>query len=93
MKETLKEVYMYLLGALIVALCFFLAYLLLFTPIPETNKEILTVALGLILAWGGLIVNYFFGTSKSSNDKTKIMAGVSERTEESKTKIVEEVIK
>lgn len=74
MKETIKEIYMYLLGAVVVALCFFLAYLLIFSPIPETNKDIITVAFGLILGWGGAVVGYFFGTSKSSNDKTKIIA-------------------
>lgn len=74
MKDWIKEFYMYILGAFVVALCFFLAYLLIFTPIPEGNKDILTVAFGLILAWGGSVVGYFFGTSKSSSDKTKIIA-------------------
>ena len=74
MKETIKEIYMYLLGAIVVALCFFLAYLLIFTPIPDSNRDIVTVAFGLILGWGGAVVGYFFGTSKSSSDKTKIIA-------------------
>ena len=70
----IKEVYMYLLGAVVVALCFFLAYLLIFTPIPESNRDIVTVAFGLILSWGGAVVGYFYGSSKSSSDKTKIIA-------------------
>jgi len=72
--EKIKEVYMYLLGAVVVALCFFLAYLLIFTPIPESNRDIVTVAFGLILSWGGAVVGYFYGSSKSSSDKTKIIA-------------------
>jgi len=72
--EKIKEVYMYLLGAVVVALCFFLAYLLIFTPIPDSNRDIVTVAFGLILSWGGAVVGYFYGSSKSSSDKTKIIA-------------------
>jgi uncharacterized membrane protein YjfL (UPF0719 family) len=72
--EKIKEIYMYLLGAFVVALCFFLAYLLIFTPVPESNQGIVNVAFGLVLGWGGAVVGYFFGTSKSSAEKTKMIA-------------------
>ena len=74
MKETIKEIYMYILGALVVALCFFLAYMLIYIAVPDVNRSIVDVAFGLILGWGGAVVNYFFGTSKGSSDKTKIIA-------------------
>lgn len=74
MKEWIKEVYMYILGAFVVTLCFFLVYLLISIAVPESNRSIIDVAFGLILGWGGAVVNYFFGTSKGSSDKTKIMA-------------------
>lgn len=74
MKDWVKEIYMYILGAFVVALCFFLAYMLLITTVPESNRDIVNIAFGIILGWGGLVVSYFFGTSKSSNDKTKIIA-------------------
>jgi len=77
MKDWIKEVYMYILGAFVVALCFVLTYLLIMVAIPAENQNIVTVAYGIVLGWGGLIVGYFFGTSKSSNEKTKIMAEVS----------------
>lgn len=71
--DKIKEVYMYLLGAVVITLCFFLAYLLIFTPIPDNNRDIITVAFGLILGWGGAVVGYFYGSSKSSSDKTKLL--------------------
>ena len=74
MREWIKEVYMYLLGAFVVSLCFFLSYLLIFTQVPEANRSIIEVAFGIVLGWGGLVVGYFFGTSKSSADKTKMMS-------------------
>ena len=72
--EKIKEVYMYLLGALVITASFFLAYLLIFTPVPDANRSIVDVAFGLVLGWGGAVVGYFFGSSKSSSDKTKIIA-------------------
>lgn len=82
MKAIIKDFYMYLLGAVVIALCFFLAYMLIITAVPESNRDIVTVAFGIILGWGGLVVGYFFGTSKSSSDKTQIMAGVSAKEAE-----------
>lgn len=81
MPNWIKELYMYLLGSIVVALCFFLAYLLIFTAVPETNRSIIDVAFGIVLGWGGAVVGYFFGTSKSSSDKTKLLAnGNSDKT-------------
>lgn len=32
-------------------------------PIPEGNREPLLLALGVVLGWGGTVVNYEFGSS------------------------------
>ena len=85
MKDWIKEIYMYILGAIVVALCFFLAYLLIFTAVPETNRSIVDVAFGLILGWGGSVVSYFYGTSKGSSDKTKILANGTKDVEKDNT--------
>lgn len=36
---------------------------LFFVPIPEGNREPLMLALGIVLGWGGTVVNYEFGSS------------------------------
>lgn len=72
--EKAKEVYMYVLGAVVVVGGFVLAYLIIFNPVPEANRSILDVAFGLVLGWGGAVVGYFYGSSKSSADKTQLLS-------------------
>ena len=36
---------------------------LYFVPIPESNREPLLLALGLVLGWGSTVVGYEFGSS------------------------------
>ncbi len=44
-----------------------------FKGFPEANKEILNALLGILSAAQLQIMNYYFGSSKSSNDKTEVM--------------------
>lgn len=71
--QNLKEVYMYLLGALIVAGFFLLLYLLVYQAVPELNKDILNIVVGALIGMAGNVVNYFFGSSKGSADKTELL--------------------
>ncbi len=36
---------------------------LFFVPVPETNREPLLLALGLVLGWGSTVIGYEFGSS------------------------------
>lgn len=68
-----KEIYMYALGALIV-IGFFVILLVIFRKVmPIENKEIGLLVIGALVAKFGDVVNYFFGSSKGSADKTEIM--------------------
>lgn len=71
--QTIKEVYMYLLGALIVAGFFLLLYLLVYQAVPELNKDILNIVVGALIGMAGNVVNYFFGSSKGSADKNELL--------------------
>jgi uncharacterized membrane protein YccC len=51
-----------LLGGLAGMFCLF------FVPIPAGNREALLLALGLVLGWGGCVINYEFGSSPAGRN-------------------------
>jgi len=68
MKEGTKEVYMYVLGGIVVVgLLAVIAYKLY----AGLDAQLET---GALISGFTIIIGFFFGSSKSSNDKTKIMA-------------------
>lgn len=71
--KTTKEIYMYALGALIVIAFFITIYFLVKIPMPVSNKDLLLIVIGALVAKFGDVVAYFFGSSKSSADKTEMM--------------------
>jgi len=71
--KTAKEIYMYVLGALIVICFFIVVATLLFISMPEKNTAILLVLLGALSAKFSDVIGYFFGSSKSSSDKNELL--------------------
>lgn len=69
-----KEFFMYGLGAMIVLGFFALLIVLIFKPLQSDNKDLLNLSIGSLLAAFGTIVGYFYGSSKSSQEKTEIIA-------------------
>ncbi len=68
-----KEIYQYILGAIVIAGGFMLTYLLIFHEAPMGSREILSIAFGVILGKVGTVIDYFFGSSKGSTDKTEAL--------------------
>jgi 4-hydroxybenzoate polyprenyltransferase len=68
-----KERFMYFLGGMIVSLSFIILVLLVFYPLPEGNKDVVNISLGTFIGMAVTVVAYFFGSSKSSADKTELM--------------------
>ena len=68
-----KDLFMYILGGLIVAAFFCLLALLVFNGIPEQNESLLNIAIGSLLAGFSTVVAYFYGSSKGSSDKTEMI--------------------
>lgn len=75
MQQHNKERFMYILGGGIVGLFVLVLIILVFQPLPERNHDIINIALGSLSTMAGGVVGYFFGSSKSSADKTEILAG------------------
>jgi drug/metabolite transporter (DMT)-like permease len=73
MDSKTKERFMYILGGFVVGISAGVVCLLVFTPIPPDNKDIVNIALGTLLGMAVTVVGYFFGSSKSSADKTELL--------------------
>jgi hypothetical protein len=70
MKTELKEIFMYVLGGLIVIGFFLMLYFLVKENIYEST---INLAIGALIAAFGTIVGYFYGSSKGSADKNELL--------------------
>lgn len=68
-----KEIYMYVLGAMIVLGIFILTWFFLYKEMPIGNKDIMLMLIGAMLAKFSDVVAYFFGSSKGSTDKNDLL--------------------
>jgi hypothetical protein len=64
---------MYVLAGVVVVGFFAVVGILFFVDIPEGSKEVAFMLLGVLGAQFGAVCNYFFGSSKSSADKTQML--------------------
>lgn len=68
-----KDVYQYVLGAAIGVMLCILLYLLFTVDIPQANMNILLLIIGALISSFTTVVQYYFGSSKGSADKEKIL--------------------
>ena len=68
-----KEIYMYALAAIFIIGYFILIGLILTMVIPEQNKDIALMLFGTLTAGVSLILGYFFGSSRGSEEKNKLL--------------------
>lgn len=69
-----KDIAIYILAGLIVIGFFALLTLLLFRTLPEDSSGVIFMLFGALSAAFGAVVQYFFGSSQSSSDKTALLA-------------------
>ena len=75
MEPRTKEVYMYILGGVLVLAIMAFAACLIFFKIPDANKDMVNIVLGAFIGAFLTVVGYYFGSSKSSADKTALLQG------------------
>jgi hypothetical protein len=85
----MSEKVMLCLGVAAVSIGAILVVMLFFIPIPQENKSLVDVSLGLVLGWGGAVIQFYFGSSKGSADKTVAMNETAKRLAEVEPKKVE----
>jgi hypothetical protein len=73
MMEKIKDIAGYVLAGLIVTGFFILLYMLIRDSVPEGNRDILHIVVGSLVGSFGTVVQYFFGSSMGSKEKTKLM--------------------
>ncbi len=69
--KKISEIYMYVLGALVIIGFFVLLVMLLYVDVPAGNIQILNIVVGALIGSFTSIVGYYFGSSKGSKDKTQ----------------------
>jgi biotin transporter BioY len=61
----------FVLGAAVMAVGAFLVVALMFVPVPAGNRDFVYTLTGLLLGWGGAVVQFYFGTSEGSVAKSE----------------------
>ena len=69
----MKELYMYILASVIVVGFFVLTGILMFVTLPAGSNNVVNLLFGGLVAGFATVLNYFFGSSKSSADKTALL--------------------
>lgn len=63
----------HVIGAFVLLLAAGIVGALFLFEIPDGNREVALVVLGVAIGWGANVVNFHFGTSEGSKTKTDII--------------------
>ena len=74
----IKDIFQYGLGGLIVIGFFVLLITLVFTEVPEKNKDLLNLVVGALIGSFATIVGYFFGSSSGSAKKDETIGNIAQ---------------
>jgi len=68
-----KKIARYILGSLLTVGFFLVLALLIFQGIPELNSDVIYLLIGALISGFTTVVNYFYGSSVGSADKTDLL--------------------
>lgn len=69
-----KDYFLYITAWAVLAMFFILTAVLMFFPLPEASSQAVFMLFGALASGFGTVLQYFFGSSKGSSDKTKMLA-------------------
>jgi drug/metabolite transporter (DMT)-like permease len=69
-----RSIFQYVLGGLIIIGFFVLLVVLVYTQVPEPNKDLLNLVVGALIGSFATVVGYFYGSSAGSAAKTELMS-------------------
>ena len=79
-RSSARNMYMQTKDKLVPALALFLVggafatvVALFFVKVPDSNKDILYMSLGIVIGYASNVVTFYFGSSKSSADKNQLL--------------------
>lgn len=70
-----KDVHLYIMAWTMVVGFFALLCILFFVQVPDTARDLINLAVGALLSSFTAVISYFFGSSKGSADKTRMLGG------------------
>lgn len=73
MSEKSPNTYLYIFGAFIFGTVISIIIMLLFINIPPNNRDVVNLSIGAIIGYAGGVVSFFYGSSKDSSDKDKML--------------------
>ena len=73
METKWKNIFQYVLGSLIVIGFFVLMVVLVYTSVPDQNKDLLNLVVGALIGSFATVVGYFYGSSLGSSDKNELL--------------------
>ena len=73
--KTNEKIFRYALACLIASGFFAVLLFLVKFSIPENNKDLLYIVIGVLIGAFGTIVNYEWGSSRSSSEKNDLLKG------------------
>jgi len=77
-KPLWQQIFQYVLAAFVVIGVFWITFLLITKAVPPANKDAVLIVLGVLTAALMAIINFFYGSSKGSQDKDDIIRGRSD---------------
>lgn len=70
----MKSIPRHITGIAVMLIAVGIIGLLFFVPLPEGNREVALVVLGVAIGWASSVVTFHYGSSEGSKEKSQMLA-------------------